>query len=62
VPERPLSADDAAELKRLYVALPEAIRRAGQILKESGALDERYAAQDAEVAQMIARINELMSR
>ena len=61
MPERPLSAEDAAELKRLYVALPEAIRRAGEILKLSGALDERYAVEDAKVAQIIARINELMS-
>jgi hypothetical protein len=54
-----LRADDAAEFNRLCQALPVAIERASHMLRESSTGSVGYAAADAEVSQILARITRI---
>lgn len=62
MPDSPISAEDAAELNKLFDALPDAIQRASKALEELGVTDECYLMADADVEQILARIDELMNR
>jgi hypothetical protein len=57
-----LSPDDAAECDRLLTALPEAIRRASNLLQERSVYDPVYLEADAEVSKILSRISELWGR
>ncbi len=62
MPTLAIHADDVAELKQLFAALPEAIQRAGKFLGASGSgHDNNYLAADARVEQVLARIVLLMN-
>jgi hypothetical protein len=54
-----LRADDAAEFNRLCQALPLAVERAVQALREASRESAGYVAADAEVSLILARITRI---
>jgi hypothetical protein len=55
-------AEEAGELSRLLNALPAAVKRASELLRNSSVHEPAYLAADAEVSKTLARISELMNR
>jgi hypothetical protein len=55
-------AGEVTELNRLADALPVAIERANQVLRESFDESAAYVAAGKEISQILARINHLISR
>ena len=56
------SAEVAAEIHRLFTALPIAVKRASDVLQQSPTLTPTYLALYNEVSQILTRINELTNR
>jgi hypothetical protein len=56
-----LDSDDTAELKRLFDALPDALKVASTLLHETSTSSPAYVAADAEVARIISRIDTLLN-
>ena len=56
------SRDEAAELQRLFDALPVAIKHARRLFHDLSVESTAYIEADAEVARLIARINMLLNR
>lgn len=55
------SPDEAAELNRLFDALPVAIKLASDLLTQSSSCDPEYLAADGQVCRILGRISELMN-
>lgn len=58
---KPLTSDEAAELNRLFDALPDAISLASKLLRETHIDSAGYRAADVEVERIIARISALLN-
>jgi hypothetical protein len=54
-------SNDAAECNRLFDALPVAMVRATSLLRQRSVYDREYVEADAEVAKILARVNELLN-